>query len=83
MMLEYLAELSMKIPVIAGASLLIADDKDIRSAIAGALCLAILFLLILQGFGIDSGNVGATVTSAFMLLLGYYFGKKETEVKQQ
>lgn len=69
-----------KIPLLAGASYLASDDNDIRRNLSIALCIGILFLLCLQGIGIEGGAVGTTITAAFMLLLGYYFGKKETEV---
>ena len=41
-----------------------------------------IILLALTSFGVDSGHVGQTIISAFMIIIGYWFGQKEQEKKK-
>lgn len=68
------------IPIIAGAFALLNDPEDPRNDIVLTLCGSIIILIALASVGIEVGTIGETIKTAFIVLIGYYFGKKESEV---
>lgn len=68
-------------PILSGAFFLTMDKKDPRHELLLIVAGLMIILLALTSFGIDSGHVGQTIISAFMIIVGYWFGQKEREVK--
>ena len=69
-------------PILSGAFFLAIDRDDPRHELLLIVGGLIIILLALTSFGIDSGHVGQTIISAFMIIVGYWFGQKEQEKKK-
>jgi hypothetical protein len=69
-----------QIPILAGAAAILTEDgKDPRHELTLFVGAAILLMLLLQALGLETGAVGQLIMSAFTLIIGYWFGQKETE----
>jgi len=71
------------IPLFGGALLTATDGESMRGRITLALIGIMILLIVLEALGRPIGEVGKMALTAFPLLLGYWFGIKETEAKQQ
>lgn len=68
-------------PILSGAFFLAIDRDDPRHELLLIVAGLMIVLLALNSFGVDSGHVGQTIISAFMIIVGYWFGQKEHEKK--
>lgn len=70
------------LPLLGGA-LLLAQDKDDPRHQLFLICAGLMvMLLVLGSFGLETGHTGQAIISAFTLIIGYFFGQKELELKQ-
>jgi hypothetical protein len=72
----------MDLPLVNGALMLAASDDDSRKYLMYGMVGLILVVLVFESFGYSIGTLGATITTAFPLLLGYVFGQKEAEARK-
>jgi hypothetical protein len=72
-------------PLLGGALLTVADGEDVRQKFTFVLLGFLIIIIIIESigkpYGIELGEAGKMVLTAFPLLLGYWFGQKEAEQK--
>jgi uncharacterized membrane protein len=70
------------LPLVGGALLLTQDRDDPRHQLF-LICAGLMVLLLaISSFGVETGATGHAIISAFTLIIGYFFGQKELEIKQ-
>lgn len=68
-----------KLPILQGAFLTFCSDGDIRKELSLGILVLIGVLLVVGALGFRADNIENSLISAFALILGYWFGQKETE----
>jgi len=69
------------VPLLAGASMLLDDDADVKRTLAISLVILLAGVIVIEAAGLRVGSAGQAVTIAVSTLLGYFFGKKEVEAQ--
>lgn len=69
------------VPLFSGFMALAGDEKDPRREMMYGMIGLMGILLVLPVFGVELGAAGQAVISGFLLITGYFFGKKEEQVK--
>lgn len=71
-----------KVPIVMGAIAVFGDDKDFRKVLSVAVVLLLALVVVIESMGLSASHLTTALISAFTLILGYWFGQKETEVKR-
>jgi len=68
-------------PLLSGAFFLTIDKDDPRHELLIIVAGMVVVLIACTSLGIDTGQIGQTILGAFMIIVGYWFGQKESEKK--
>lgn len=75
--------LNYDIPILKGVMLMAVSQGDIKKELSLAVIFAVIVLALLEVIGFNGGVAATSLISAFTLILGYWFGRKEEEAKQK
>jgi len=72
----------IEMPLIGGFMMLMKDKSDIRKELSIGILALVGIVILAEAFNLPIGETGRAMLPAFTILLGYWFGVKEAEIKQ-